>query len=256
MTYIFDNTLRGFLCCVFEYYFRKDNHVKVIPQRLHTPSLINDEIIIYADDVRAMRVWKGLQKKITEEWQLKLYCTFLSELPESYQALFDCICYFFDSKTIVYTNYGSEHILAVNKLSRKVQHERHRMKGFIRFQKTKDNMYYAAIEPDHNILPLLSTHFKNRFADQQWIIYDKKRDYGLHYNLHTVEEIQLNFDPQMQNQQNTMLPDSVAEEQEALYQTLWKDYYSSVNIKERKNTKLHTQFLPKRYWRYLSEKQL
>lgn len=254
MTYIFDNTLRGFLCCVFEYYEKKAQQVKVIPQRLHTPSLINDEVIIHSDNAKAMRVWNGLEQRLSEEWMLKLYCCFLSELPESYQQLFDCICYFFSTEKIVYTNYGNEHILAVNKAARKTQYEQHRMKGFIRFQQTKDNIFFAEIEPDHNVLPLLSSHFKKRFADQQWIIYDKKRDYGLYYNLHTVEEIHLSFDDKIKY--NQKLPASVVAEPEALYNSLWKDYYNSVNIKERKNLQLHTQFLPKRYWRYLTEKQL
>lgn len=255
MICIFDNTFKGLLCCVFERYERKARNVKVVPQQLHTPSLISDELTVYTDEAKALRVWKGLQKKITEEWQLKLYCAFLSELPEAYQALFDCICYFFDSKQIVYTNYGNNHILTLNKIARKVSREQHRMKGFIRFQQTKDNIYYAAIEPDHNVVPLLSTHFKNRFADQQWIIYDKKRGYGIYYNLHTVQEISFTFDESLQNAESTTLSASIVDEPEVLYTSLWKDYYNSTNIKERKNIKLHTQFLPKRYWRYLSEKQ-
>ena len=36
----------------------------------------------------------------------------------------------------------------------------------------------------------------------------------------------------------------------------WKDYLKSTNIQERQNIKLHVQYLPKRYWRYLNEKQL
>ena len=36
---------------------------------------------------------------------------------------------------------------------------------------------------------------------------------------------------------------------------MWKDYFDSTNIKERKNMKLHIRHVPKRYWKYLSEKQ-
>jgi probable DNA metabolism protein len=43
-------------------------------------------------------------------------------------------------------------------------------------------------------------------------------------------------------------------ENEVLYDQLWKDYFHSINIQERKNIKLHVQYLPKRYWRYLNEK--
>jgi probable DNA metabolism protein len=39
------------------------------------------------------------------------------------------------------------------------------------------------------------------------------------------------------------------------YQTLWNDYFKSTNIASRINPKLHTQHVPKRYWKYLSEKK-
>ncbi|WP_370449257.1 DUF4130 domain-containing protein [Aquimarina sp. AD1] len=38
------------------------------------------------------------------------------------------------------------------------------------------------------------------------------------------------------------------------FQQLWKTYFDNVNIKSRKNSKLHIQHLPKRYWKYLIEK--
>jgi len=40
------------------------------------------------------------------------------------------------------------------------------------------------------------------------------------------------------------------------YQKLWSEYFDHTNIKERKNTKLHTQHVPKRYWKYLTEKKI
>jgi probable DNA metabolism protein len=39
-----------------------------------------------------------------------------------------------------------------------------------------------------------------------------------------------------------------------LYQQLWQQYFTRVNIVSRKNTKLHTQHIPKRYRKFLPEK--
>jgi hypothetical protein len=36
---------------------------------------------------------------------------------------------------------------------------------------------------------------------------------------------------------------------------LWQAYFDHVNIPERKNLKLHYRQMPRRYWKYLSEKQ-
>lgn len=46
------------------------------------------------------------------------------------------------------------------------------------------------------------------------------------------------------------------DDDEWLYDQLWKDYFNSVNIQTRNNMKLHIQYVPKRYWRYMNEKTL
>lgn len=53
----------------------------------------------------------------------------------------------------------------------------------------------------------------------------------------------------------TKTDDEVFATQEFEFQKLWQDYFKSTNIESRKNMKLHTRHIPKRYWKYLSEKQ-
>jgi probable DNA metabolism protein len=42
---------------------------------------------------------------------------------------------------------------------------------------------------------------------------------------------------------------------EDLYRSLWKAYYKAINIPERKNTRLMLRLMPRRYWKYMPEKQ-
>lgn len=51
-------------------------------------------------------------------------------------------------------------------------------------------------------MPLIEKHFKNRFADQRWLIYDNNRKYGIYYDLNEVETIQLLFDENTNNGKN------------------------------------------------------
>lgn len=139
-------------------------------------------------------------------------------------------------------------------MERSVSRERHRMKAFIRFQKTADGIYYCLIEPDYNVLPLVAKFFKDRYADQRWIIYDVKRKYGLYYDLHRVEEITYDFVSNIDTSKVT-LPSEMIDEKEELASMLWKDYFNSTNIPARKNMKLHIRHVPKRYWKYLNEKE-
>src|SRR5690606_3156455 len=111
---------------------------------------------------------------------------------EAYQYLFNFSCYIFSHPKGATLNYGNTYVLAVSQIARKVEREKHRMEAFIRFRHAADDIYYCGIDPDFNVLPLIMTHFKNRYADQKWVIYDLNRHYGLYYDLETVEEVQLN----------------------------------------------------------------
>jgi probable DNA metabolism protein len=252
ITYVFDGSLEGLLCAIFEWFEHRPGQVILKIREAHQPDAFSASFEVQNDTKKADRVWKGLQKKLDKSWMRRLYCCYLSEQPEAHTAFFEFACYLFSSSEAVEKNYGNEHVLFVAQMARKVEREKHRMEAFIRFQHTSDGMYYCGIDPDFNVLPLIMKHFKDRYADQQWIIYDIKRNYGLFYDLDKVEEISMDFNtPARQDK----IPAHAGSEKESLYAQLWKDYFKSTNIPARKNTKLHIQHVPRRYWKYLTEKQ-
>ena len=128
------------------------------------------------------------------------------------------------------------------------------MKAFIRFQETADGIFYAPISPDYNVLPLVAGFFKNRYADQKWLIYDLSRNYGLFYDTHQIEAVQLDEKPKLQAG-SSYLADGLTSDGEGLFGLLWQDYFKSTNIPARKNMKLHVRHVPKRYWHLLNEKK-
>jgi probable DNA metabolism protein len=123
---------------------------------------------------------------------------------------------------------------------------------FIRFQKTADEIYYAPFDPACNILPLTIKQFKDRFSDQQWVVYDTRRNYGFYYDLTDVSEIRISNSHI--NPFTGKINKGIMHESEPDFQELWSNYYQSTTIGERKNLKVHQQFLPKRFWKYLPEK--
>ncbi len=250
MIYIFDGTLEGLLTAVFEWFERKPGPVTLKSKGTHQPDAFVPSFEVLTDREKADRVWKGMAKKLDRAWMRRTYCAYLSELPQIHHDLFQFIIYIFQNPKGAEQNYGHPQVLSITQMARKVEREKHRMEAFIRFQKTADGIFYCGIDPDFNVIPLLVNHFKNRYTDQQWIIYDLKRRYGIFYDLQTVEEIEMDIDISLQKKTNQNLLD----EKENLYADLWKIYFKSTNIVARKNTKLHTQHVPKRYWKYLTEK--
>jgi probable DNA metabolism protein len=248
-TLIYDGTFEGLLTAVFEIYEQKLQQVKIQKGEWLCTALFEDVITIVTDETRAGRVLQGLQQKLSAGGLQRLYAAHMAGMDEEDGMIVGYIRYVFDSKMNVEEDYGNKYVLRISEMLRMIRREKHRMEAFIRFQKLQDDTFYAAIEPDFNVLPLLGRHFKNRYADQKWLIYDMKRNYGLFYDLFKLEFITLDF--------STAKPDNVISsytEDEGLYQNLWKNYFQSVNIPARKNTKLHMRHIPKRYWRFLTEK--
>jgi len=250
--YSYDGTFAGLLTTVFDIYERRSWPSSISKAGLTQGSLFGQAIAVTTDETKADRVWEGLLKHISEAARTSLYQVYLSELPQMEMLLFRYMQLAFSSNKSIEENFAEDCVRQIAEINKQVFREKHRMEAFVRFQKTADDLYYAAIEPDFNVLPLLKDHFEKRYADQCWLIYDIRRQYGLYYDLQQVKHIVL--ESEKINKSGCLSPDILAQH-EALYQQLWKTYFNHVNIPERKNPKLHLRHMPQRYWKYLTEKK-
>lgn len=251
---LYDGTFQGLLTCIFEMYERKLPDAEIIQATRYQPMLSGLSLIVDTDTAKSKRVWNGLSRKLSVSKRDEVYKTFLSELPEMERLITSFIRHVLANKANVEEDFGHPGVLGVKKTAHQVHREKHRMEAFIRFQRTQDDLYFAAIEPDFNILPLIASHFKDRYADQRWLIYDLRRKYGIAYDPGNfqVTEVKLDLDTDACGQ---FLPASMCHDDEIEYQKLWKDYFCSVNIGARRNKKLHVRHVPVRYWRHLTEKR-
>ncbi|MEM9000352.1 MAG: TIGR03915 family putative DNA repair protein [Bacteroidota bacterium] len=249
-TLIYDGSFNGFLTAVFIAFEEKLDVADIQKNGQGQNGLFSETETIFTHVEKAKRVWNGIRNKSHNAIN-NIYFAFLSETEGIEMA-----CYTYIRKLMAHkdkqTDFSDETVRYIAQLAQKVGREKHRMEAFVRFQLTKDHIYFANVEPDFDVLPLISKHFRNRYADQQWLIYDVKRKYGIYYNLDRVEIISLNLS---EVHYNRTRKSDVFTKGEYEYQDLWNNYFRSTNIKSRINRKLHTQHVPKRYWKYLSEKK-
>lgn len=249
---IYDGTFDGFLSTVFYVFEQQLDAVTIQSESDVQHRLFSENETIITDEKKANRVWKGLKNKVSKFGHYQLYYAFLSEQAGVENLLLDFIKYVFSTDLKVDKDFSHPSVLKIAQIAKMVGREKHRMEAFVRFRLTKDVIYFASIEPDFNVLPLISKHFKRRYADQKWLIYDIKRQYGLFYDLQKVDIIAMEFPS---NFDFTKTNVDYFDQQEFEFQKLWQDYFKSTNIESRKNMKLHVRHVPKRYWKYLSEKQ-
>ena len=250
--FIYDKTFDGLLTCVFDAFNRKEFPERIVDEYVQLP-LFTESFKVVTDETKADRVLRALRKKISKSALDMLFIDFLSELEDVEMYLFRYIHKSLTSEVSIEMNFADSDVLELSKIYKKVTREEERMRQFVRFQKTIDGMFFAVMNPEYNVLPLSARFFQNRFADQSWIIYDVRRKYGLYYDLKTVETVQ--FERLEASIETGKLTSEKLDEYEAAFQDLWKDYLKAITIQERKNLKLQRQHMPKRFWKYLTEKQ-
>lgn len=255
-SYVFDGTMTGLLCCVFRAFQFKEFDVQVMTQDHVQTGLFDELVNVESNEDQAQRVWQGLKQKVSDNGIRNFYYTFLSEQSSAFQHLFNFSVYAFQSQKPIDRDYGHRDVLALSQWAKQVGREKHRMEAFVRFKKCQDGLFLSLVRPDFNVLPLIERHFKSRYQDQKWLIYDEKRHFGIYYDLKSVHQVHMNA-LEIDEAIETGFSQSFSielDDDEVLYDQLWKDYFNSVNIKARKNAKLHIQYVPKRYWRYMNEK--
>jgi probable DNA metabolism protein len=250
MTYfVYDGSFEGFCTAVFEVYECKPAQPRIRKMTGEMPVLFAEQMSVLTDEKKAARVILRLEALAGKDSTELLWKCYLSGIPGIEDAMLGAIRYALREQRDIFNDFGDPHVLILRQTEKKMRRERHRMTAFVRFMLGKDNLYYALIEPDFDVLPLLTSHFSGRYADQRWLIYDTRRTYGIYYDLETVQFVY----PGTETTQHS-ITSLVLEESEELYQQLWSDYFKSTTIKARKNMKLHLQHVPRRYWKYLPEK--
>lgn len=255
LVYLFDGSFSGLLSCIFRAYQFKDRQVSITTCQHYQPRMFDEMVEVGSDDARAQRVWAALCRKISTTAQVSIYRCYLAGQPAAFQALFDYARYVFDQQQMVDQDYGHPAVLAVSRFAKQVGRAKHHVEAFVRFKKTAEGIFFATINPEFDVLPLAARHFRQRYADQRWLIYDDIRHYGMYYDLQQVQEVSLSIAQagQVLDQYGLSRSSITLDAEEALYDQLWKDYFKSTNITERKNIKLQLQSMPKRYWAYLNE---
>ena len=241
VSYIYDGSFNGLLTIVFDSYISK-----TIPRRIVTSEFEIDlfckYISVETNEEKATRIYNGVIKNISYHALATAYNVFLSNVQNKEIDIIQYLLLGFSIGNKINHLLTNDIVLRMEKTKKRVFGEYHRLCGLLRFMKLQNGMFYAKIHPDNNVIELLGHHFINRLPNENFIIHDKKRNIALLYNTKDYLIIDAN------NIKVTSLP-----EEELYYQNLWNCFYHTIGIKERKNSKLRMQFMPKKYWQDLIE---
>lgn len=238
MIFIIDGSADGLFTALFNAYLIKEFPTAISTGEIQL-SFCENCIDVLTDKDKADRVFKKLEKILPHSELERIFIALKHDDPARFTIVFNYLKVIIDANKNLSEKFSDKRVFRFDNMVRQVLHEVHKFKGFIRFSKLENGIYYAKYEPDNDITQLIMPHFKARFKNMQFIIHDLKHDVIGAYS---------NGKSKIVNKQINAL--SVNDE----FATLFKTYYNSIFIKERKNERTMLGFMPKRYHKNLPEK--
>ncbi len=245
--YVYDGSWPGLLSVVFTLFSEKRPALSVVRDRGHVADLFHEVREVIADEAQAKRVQSRARGLLGARRMRDLWTCHLAERAEVDRLLVELFTIAFTGGAV--TDPRDATVLGLRQWRKHVSHEKHQMEAFVRFQENTDGIWTATIAPAYNVLPLIATHFRKRYADMEWVIADTLRGYGLHHRAGQVAPVKF------VHAKEALLPAPHIEAapDESAYVALWKTYFRSVDIPERRNLKLQMQHMPKRHWKHMVE---
>lgn len=241
--YLYDGSFDGYLTTIFYAYGEKDE-VAIYKEASYSPSLLATAKFIPVEQDKVERVYDSVLKKLSYDTLDNLYRLHLSSEinADSLGLAYLKLCYRYGDNINLAKN--NDVIKEVDLINKRIWTEVHRYYGFVRFKEISPMVFYAAIEPDHNILPLIMGHFKRRFSDQHFIIHDLKRHNAIVYDTETIRIQYLSLE-ESRDLEKANIKDP--------FEMYFKTYYTATTIKERLNPRQQNAYMPKRYYKHLVE---
>ncbi len=240
--FIIQKNLDGILQSLYYSYINNVLPDKILDEKMYQPFIGAVTIEISPIDCELSRVKNALikysGKSILNQTEICLKAQDENALKIAFDYCYQTLKYRSDISGCLSFDAVSEFFITV----RKVLNERHRALGFLRFSVTKNGIMYAPFSPDNDIIDMVSPHFYQRLNKTPFVIHDLKRN-----------KVAISNGEQVFYTQTTCKAELTLSENEEAFLSLWKKYFSAVNIVERKNLRCQANFLPKKYRPFMPE---
>ena len=178
-TFLFDGSFAGFLTAVHSGFVESLPEIRcTTPGGSNSLELFGPQIKIKTNTVRAKQLWGDLGLVGTEV-QKRVYYSFLHKNTKLQSVIYQYtarqLSLEIEAITISSGIAGSQLDIATQEVSR----ERGELEKNLEFHTCADGLWYAEIQPKHNITPLLSRFCRSRFQTSSWMVVDTQRRQSL-----------------------------------------------------------------------------
>lgn len=265
LAYVYDGSLEGLLSAIFTAYACKEDPSDVVIAKNLQPRLGQEMRDIESDMDVALRVQKGICRTCGPVVFDAVKSASLSDDPAAGSIVYRFVRYAMakhkphdctgcprkmrcgglctrSQKNSALNDIVHPSVAPFHELNRAVYNERHRMLQFLRFEHMEGDVWFARCNPAASVVPLIMDWFAGRFNTQAFMIYDEN---------HRIAGVYEGKEWYLVKTDSLMLPEHSAEEE--VMQTAWKRFYNTIAVESRYNPELRRQFMPKRFWKNITE---
>lgn len=237
---ICDGSYHGLLSALFEAHAMKPAPEEVLLCPPAQQLLIAQYINVPTDEAKAARIERAIREKLSPTSISHVEMLAASAMPEAGTLLFRYLKLGWKVGKALDDHLVMPEVMDVIKLSRRVAHEINKFTGFVRFSSLESGVLYAELEPDHDIVPHLASHFVSRMPAENWVLHDTAHGTAA---LHRPGDCRI--------VRGAFAAQDVRQGDE--FKDLWRAFYDAIAIKQRISDKRRRALMPKRYWKHLPE---
>lgn len=243
-----EDNFEAMMTCIYDAWASKLGHknIKLLAEPLGNLELFCEYRHIDADSLKAEKVIRAIRHKISPSAYHMVFRTAISCIDDKLDAIYRFLLLGFAFGAESVNMLANPYVARIFEINRRVGSETHYFREFIRFKEMKGKVYAATIEPKSDIVALLAPPFEDRMPSENWMIIDNNRRTAL-------------IHPKDERSYMTSLSDAEYERLTELENTndpfidLWKGFFASIAIEQRKNYKCQRNHMPLWYRKHVTE---
>lgn len=248
--YTCGETFEEMMTCIYDAWASRHGHRNI---RLELEPVVQQELFctyvhVGPDTVRAEKVIRSIKQKISVKAYRQVYMAAMSFERDRLDAIYRFLQLGFACGAKVTEMLQEASVIRVLELSRKAENEAHFFREFSRFTSVDRQVYVCHIEPKCNILAVSAEHFAQRMISEYWIMIDDNRRIAAVHPKNEPFYMTLLSEKELEELQET-------ERRHDEYTDLWKEFFRSIAIEERRNPKCQRNLMPLWYRKHVTEFQ-
>lgn len=245
--YLCEDTPDGIFTAIYDAWAANipDSRLSIQAEPYHEMQLFADYVYVQTDLEKAVKVARSVRGKIGQEAYDMIYKASLSYEKDKIDAIYRFLKLGFRYKNSVVYMHGNNAVCRLYELKRNVWNEAHSFREFVRFHESEEGILISQIRPKNQVLPILAYHFSDRFPEEHFVILDETHEMGLFH-----EKGQQWY---LAPLEKAVLDRIWGHKRISEYEGLWKAFFRTIAIEERKNYKCQRNMCALRYRDYMIE---